>query len=106
MTPHAYRQRVTEAIVSALNMQQDVAGCWEGGAAAIGRIDKFSDIDIVVVAPLDAADTIFAAIETAISAINAMKFRIDGTSIRRPSATRRSAFTSWPAHRAFSRSIA
>ena len=44
-------------------MRDDVAGCWEGGSAATGRLDEFSDIDLVIVAPLETADAIFAAIE-------------------------------------------
>jgi predicted nucleotidyltransferase len=53
MEPEEYRQRVKGAIVSALRVRDDVAGCWEGGSAATGRLDEFSDIDLVIVAPLD-----------------------------------------------------
>ena len=69
MTPHIYRRQVKDAIVSALRVRDDVAGCWEAGSAATGRVDEFSDIDLLIVASLDAADTIFADIETAISAV-------------------------------------
>lgn len=75
MTPHTYRRRVQDAIVSALRVRDDVAGCWEGGSAATGRLDEFSDIDLVIVAPLDAADAIFADIETAISAVGQISHR-------------------------------
>ena len=40
-------------MTSALRMRDDVAGCWEGGSAATGKLDEFSDIDLGVVAPLD-----------------------------------------------------
>ena len=69
VTPHAYRQRVKHAIVSALRRREDVIGCWEGGSAATGRLDEFSDVDLVIVASLDAADPIFADVEAAISNI-------------------------------------
>lgn len=75
MTPHAYRERVRDAIVSALQPRQDVAACWEGGSAATARVDEFSDLDLMVVAPLDAADTIFAAIETAVAAVGKVSHR-------------------------------
>ena len=47
--------------------RNDVAGCWEGGSAATGRVDEFSDVDLVIVASLDVADAIFTAVEDAIS---------------------------------------
>jgi len=53
--------------VSALHIRPDVTACWEGGSAATGRLDSFSDIDLMIVAPLHAADAIFATVETAIS---------------------------------------
>ncbi len=67
MTPQAYRQQVRDSIVSALRLRHDIAGCWEGGSAATGRVDEFSDIDLVVVTPLDAADAVFADVEATIS---------------------------------------
>jgi hypothetical protein len=44
MTPNTYRRQVKNAIVSALRARNDVAGCWEGGSAATGRLDEFSDV--------------------------------------------------------------
>ena len=70
-----YRQRVKDAIVSALRVRADVAGCWEGGSAATARLDEFSDIDLVIVAPLDAADSIFTVVETAITRVGDISHR-------------------------------
>jgi hypothetical protein len=75
MTPNTYRRQIKDAIVSALRTRNDVAGCWEGGSAATGRLDEFSDIDLVIVASLDAADAIFAAVENAISAVGEISHR-------------------------------
>ena len=67
MTPNTYRRQVKDAIVSVLRARNDVAGWWEGGSAATGRVDEFSDIDLMIVASLDVADAIFTAVEDAIS---------------------------------------
>ena len=75
MTPSTFRGQVKDAIISVLRSRDDVAGCWEGGSAATGRLDEFSDIDLVVVAPLGAADAIFAAIEQAVAAVDEISHR-------------------------------
>ena len=75
MTPSTYRRQVKDAIISVLRTRDDVAGCWEGGSAATGRLDEFSDIDLVVVAPLASADAIFAAIEHAIAGVDQISHR-------------------------------
>lgn len=75
VSPNAYRQNVKDAIVSALRARNDVTGCWEGGSAATGRVDEFSDIDLMIVAPLNSADAIFADIEAAISNIDEIVHR-------------------------------
>ena len=75
MTPHTYRRKLKDAVVSVLRARDDVAGCWEGGSAATERLDEFSDIDLVIVAALDAADAIFAAVEEAISTVGEISHR-------------------------------
>jgi predicted nucleotidyltransferase len=55
MTPGTYRRQVKDAMVSALSMRDDVAGCWEGGSAATGRLDEFSDIDLELTRRLETA---------------------------------------------------
>jgi hypothetical protein len=75
MTTAAYRTAVTEAIVAALRARDDVAGCWEGGSAATGRLDAFSDVDLFVVAELDRANAIFEAVERALGALDRIVHR-------------------------------
>ena len=75
MTPQTYRRRIKDAIVSAIRERNDVDGCWEGGSAATGRIDEFSDLDLVIVASLSAADEIFSAVESAISTAGEISHR-------------------------------
>jgi hypothetical protein len=46
-----------------------IAAIGEGGAAARGRADEFSDLDLMIVAPVAGAAAIFAIIETALRTI-------------------------------------
>jgi hypothetical protein len=84
VTTDIYRQRIKDAIVSALLQRADVAACWEGGSAATARLDDYSDIDLVIVAALDAAGAIFADIEAAISEVDTIvhRWHVDPTPFR------------------------
>ena len=62
----AWRGRLTEDLVAAVRAAGALA-CWEGGSAATGRLDQFSDIDLCIVAPLAQADALFVAVEAALS---------------------------------------
>jgi len=62
-----YRRTVIEEVVAHLLPMTDVRACFEGGSAATGRLDAFSDIDLVIVAPLTSADATFDAVESALS---------------------------------------
>jgi hypothetical protein len=68
----AYRQRVAALLVDAVR-EAGALACWEGGSAATGRLDGFSDIDLCVVAPLTQADAMFAAVEGALRSITAIE---------------------------------
>lgn len=68
-TPAAYRQRLAAVIVGALRDDETIRAVGEGGAAARGRADQFSDLDLVIVAPLMHADAIFGRVETAIATV-------------------------------------
>ncbi len=70
--PTHYRSRVLQAIVTALGPFGDDArflAAFEGGSAATGRLDTYSDIDLCVVADSALNDDLFAAIEEALQAI-------------------------------------
>jgi len=62
-----YRRTVIEAVIAHLLPVTAVRACFEGGSAATGRLDDFSDIDLVIVAPLSSADAAFDAVESALS---------------------------------------
>ncbi len=62
-----YRGTVIEAVIARLLPISAVRACFEGGSAATGRLDDYSDIDLVIVAPLDVADEAFDAVEAALA---------------------------------------
>ncbi|MGB2816893.1 MAG: hypothetical protein WBC37_06695 [Burkholderiaceae bacterium] len=62
-----YRGAVIEAVIARLLPISAVRACFEGGSAATGRLDDYSDIDLVIVAPLDVADEAFDAVEAALA---------------------------------------
>jgi predicted nucleotidyltransferase len=68
-TAFEYRRRVTACVVAALRNEDAVEALLEGGAAARGRADEYSDIDLMVVAPLAHAERLFARTEAALSDI-------------------------------------
>jgi predicted nucleotidyltransferase len=68
-TASEYRRRVTARVVAALRDEPEVEALFEGGAAARGRADDYSDIDLMVVAPLERARRLFALTEEALADI-------------------------------------
>jgi len=62
-----YRRILIEALIARLLPIAAVRACFEGGSAATGRLDDYSDIDLFVVAPLSAADLVFEAVEDALA---------------------------------------
>jgi hypothetical protein len=70
--PVAYRARVLDAVVDALRRFADDPGfhaVFEGGSAATGRLDAYSDIDLCVVAESSLNPALFAAVEAALRTI-------------------------------------
>jgi hypothetical protein len=70
-----YRERLLGLVLPALQREAAVVACWEGGARATGRADPFSDIDLVIVAPLAAADLVFAVLESAVEMLAPISHR-------------------------------
>jgi hypothetical protein len=73
--PTRYRDQVLQAIVTALRPYGDdpsFFAAFEGGSAATGRLDAYSDIDLCVVADASLNDALFAALEEALQAIGAI----------------------------------
>jgi hypothetical protein len=70
--PVVYRARVLDAVVDALRRFGSDPGffaAFEGGSAATGRLDAYSDIDLCVVAEDSLNEALFAAIEGALGQI-------------------------------------
>ncbi len=67
MSAAHYRRNVIEAVIARLRPVAAVRACFEGGSAATGRLDDFSDIDLVIVAPMSAAPAAFEAVESALA---------------------------------------
>jgi hypothetical protein len=55
--------------MAALRDEPEVEALFEGGATARGRADEYSDIDLMVVAPLERAGRLFARTEEALADI-------------------------------------
>ena len=65
----AYRERLAATIAAELQGHPRVRAIGEGGAAARGRADQFSDLDLVIVALLEDADELFSQIESTIRTV-------------------------------------
>jgi hypothetical protein len=73
--PASYRARVARAIVAALHDDPTVSALGESGAAARGRTDALSDLDLMIVAPLPAAAALFERVESALRGIAPISHR-------------------------------
>ena len=75
MSAAAYRRILIERLIAGLLPLEAVRACFEGGSAATGRLDDFSDVDLMIVAPLAASEAVFNAVETALSSFTAITHR-------------------------------
>jgi hypothetical protein len=64
------RLKIIGELVGAVEPLPEAHAMWEGGAAAFGRLDTWSDIDMCVVADDLSVDAIFAAVEKALEALS------------------------------------
>jgi hypothetical protein len=64
------RERIIRAVVEALRPLDFVQAVWEGGAAAFGRVDEWSDIDFMVAADDDSIAECFEHAEAALKALS------------------------------------
>jgi len=60
------REQIIKAVVDALEPLEYVHTLWQGGAAAFGRVDQWSDIDFMVIADRESIPKIFEVVESAI----------------------------------------
>lgn len=80
----AFRRRVIDALIAPLRALNAVEAVWEGGSAATGRLDAFSDVDLCIVAPPEATGAVFDAVESALAAIAPIEhtWRVDPPAFR------------------------
>ncbi len=65
------RIRITSAVCDALEPLPSVLAAWEGGSAAFGAVDEYSDIDLNVLADDDVPlDVLYAVAEAALGAVS------------------------------------
>ena len=65
------RDRISRAICEALRPLPVVLAAWEGGSAAFGAVDGYSDIDLNVLVDNDAAsDALYAAAEASLETVS------------------------------------
>ena len=58
------RKGIIEAVAKRLDKLEFVYAVWQGGAAAFGRVDQWSDIDFMVIADREFIPKVFEAAET------------------------------------------
>ena len=66
--PSQYREALLEVLLDALRCRADadVLAAFEGGSAATGRLDRYSDVDLYIVAEATRFDSLFETIEAAL----------------------------------------
>lgn len=63
------RPQLIEALIAALQPLPEVHAMWEGGSAAFGRVDEFSDLDLVCDVAAGQVDDVFARIERCLESL-------------------------------------
>lgn len=69
-----FKERVRAELVSSLKVSSQTVATWEGGSAANGTTDPYSDIDLIVVGR-DSTDAVFEIIEAALGRIARISYR-------------------------------
>ncbi len=70
----SFREHVLKTLLRALGPRDDVSAVWEGGSAANGTTDEYSDIDLTVVTSGSRED-VFQIIETTLIGISPITHR-------------------------------
>ena len=71
------RPHLVGVLQQALQSLDCVEAAWEGGSAAFGSLDDWSDIDAVVVVADDAVEATFGQVEAALHAVSPVILRYD-----------------------------
>jgi len=69
------RERILAALQGALEPLPYARAFWEGGSAAFGRHDQYSDLDLHVDADDERVEDVFRAVEGALSALSPIELR-------------------------------
>lgn len=69
-----FKKKILNAIVHDLNLNPKALAAWEGGSAANGTSDQYSDIDLTVVGS-DNVDLLFDSIESTLSRVSKINHR-------------------------------
>src|SRR5688572_11948653 len=71
MIDHSLRERISNAVTEALKPLPTVFAGWEGGSAAFGAVDAYSDIDLEYLVSDDASfELLYASAERAIETVS------------------------------------
>ncbi len=71
MIDHALRARISSAVTEALRPLPAVFAGWEGGSAAFGSVDAYSDLDLEYLVADDASfEFLYASAERAIETVS------------------------------------
>ena len=71
------RDIIIQTLVNALEPLDYVHAFWEGGAAALNRVDEWSDIDLYLVVDDKKVDETFLAVEKALKSLSPIKQKYD-----------------------------
>jgi hypothetical protein len=69
------RDQILNALRNALEPQDYVLAMWEGGAAAFGRLDNWSDIDLMVAVRDEFVSATFKVIESTLAALSSIDLK-------------------------------
>lgn len=75
--PAVRKDDLIDALVEELRSLDSVHAVWEGGAAAFGRLDKWSDIDLYVLVDDKKEDDAFSAVERGIGRVSSVRVKYD-----------------------------
>jgi hypothetical protein len=75
---HSLRDPIRKAVAEALRPRPDVLAGWEGGSAAFGALDAYSDIDLNFLVSDEASlDVLYEAVEAALKVVSPITIRHD-----------------------------
>jgi hypothetical protein len=71
------RDAIIDAVRAVLEPRDDVDALWEAGSAAWGRVDEWSDVDLLAVVADDAVAGVIGAIDAALAELSPIETRFE-----------------------------